>query len=76
MQHWQIDSAIQNDENTSVNRKQINLFIYFYPKDRGNEFSCVCLHGDRKPHERKANLDKFKVSSYKRFYDNVGAINL
>ena len=28
-------------------------------KDR-NRFSCVCLHGDRKPQERKANLEKFK----------------
>ena len=25
-----------------------------------DKFSCVCLHGDRKPHERKANLEKFK----------------
>ena len=25
------------------------------------EFSCVCLHGDRKPQERKGNLEKFKV---------------
>ncbi|XP_022673538.1 ATP-dependent RNA helicase DDX1-like [Varroa destructor] len=24
------------------------------------ELSCVCLHGDRKPHERTANLEKFK----------------
>ena len=31
---------------------------------RGNhEFSCVCLHGDRKPQERKGNLEKFKASS-------------
>lgn len=25
-----------------------------------NPFSCVCLHGDRKPHERKNNYDSFK----------------
>ncbi|CAG0893465.1 unnamed protein product [Darwinula stevensoni] len=25
-----------------------------------NPYSCVCLHGDRKPPERKANLEKFK----------------
>ena len=25
------------------------------------KLSCVCLHGDRKPPERKANLQKFKV---------------
>ncbi len=26
-----------------------------------NPFSCVCLHGDRKPQERKENLERFKV---------------
>ncbi|XP_005093572.1 ATP-dependent RNA helicase DDX1 [Aplysia californica] len=26
----------------------------------GGKYSCVCLHGDRKPHERKGNLEKFK----------------
>lgn len=31
----------------------------------GNEFSCVCLHGDRKPPERKANLEKFKKAEVK-----------
>lgn len=25
-----------------------------------HQLSCVCLHGDRKPHERKANLETFK----------------
>lgn len=25
-----------------------------------NEYSCVCLHGDRRPQERKANLQAFK----------------
>jgi len=29
------------------------------------QFSCVCLHGDRKPHERKANLEKFKSKQVK-----------
>lgn len=29
-------------------------------KDNNKQFSCVCLHGDRKPHERKSNLEKFK----------------
>merc|ERR1712142_101435 len=29
-------------------------------KDNNTQFSCVCLHGDRKPHERKSNLEKFK----------------
>nr|CAD7448799.1 unnamed protein product [Timema bartmani] len=27
---------------------------------RDNPYSCICLHGDRKPQERKANLEKFK----------------
>ncbi|KAJ7341071.1 hypothetical protein JRQ81_004770 [Phrynocephalus forsythii] len=30
------------------------------PEKKGHQFSCVCLHGDRKPHERKQNLDRFK----------------
>ena len=25
-----------------------------------NKYSCVCLHGDRRPQERKANLQVFK----------------
>merc|ERR1719356_367288 len=29
-------------------------------KDNNKQFSCVCLHGDRKPQERKGNLEKFK----------------
>ncbi|XP_044735811.1 ATP-dependent RNA helicase Ddx1 isoform X2 [Chrysoperla carnea] len=31
----------------------------------GNKYSCVCLHGDRKPNERKANLEKFKRNEAK-----------
>ena len=27
-----------------------------------NEYSCVCLHSDRSPQERKANLQAFKVT--------------
>ncbi|XP_072107381.1 ATP-dependent RNA helicase DDX1 [Mobula birostris] len=30
------------------------------PDKKGHQFSCVCLHGDRKPNERKQNLEKFK----------------
>lgn len=26
----------------------------------GEKYSCVCLHGDRKPAERKENLELFK----------------
>ena len=25
--------------------------------------SCICLHGDRRPQERKANLEAFKVNA-------------
>lgn len=31
----------------------------------GIDFSCVCLHGDRAPNERKANLQKFKDKKVK-----------
>ncbi|GAA30140.2 ATP-dependent RNA helicase DDX1 [Clonorchis sinensis] len=42
-----------------------NLEQYFVslgggPNRRDSQFSCVCLHGDRNPAERKANLQKFK----------------
>lgn len=30
------------------------------PRNQHNKYSCVCLHGDRKPNERKANLEMFK----------------
>lgn len=29
------------------------------------KYSCVCLHGDRKPHERKSNLEMFKNNQVK-----------
>lgn len=32
---------------------------------KGHQFSCVCLHGDRKPDERKRNLDRFKKKEVK-----------
>lgn len=32
---------------------------------RDNPFSCVCLHGDRKPQERKGNLEMFKQKQVK-----------
>lgn len=37
----------------------------FLKQSGGHKFSCVCLHGDRKPAERKANLDKFKKQEVK-----------
>ncbi|XP_065359638.1 ATP-dependent RNA helicase Ddx1 [Calliphora vicina] len=37
-----------------------------YLKARGGQrYSCVCLHGDRKPQERKQNLERFKKSEVK-----------
>lgn len=33
-----------------------------------NEFSCVCLHGDRRPQERKENLLSFKVKVHPQGY--------
>lgn len=36
------------------------------PDSKGHQFSCVCLHGDRKPNERKNNLERFKVKEQKR----------
>ncbi|KAL0111536.1 hypothetical protein PUN28_013027 [Cardiocondyla obscurior] len=37
----------------------------YLKKFGGQQFSCVCLHGDRKPGERKANLEKFKRQEVK-----------
>uniref|UniRef100_A0A336MTA5 ATP-dependent RNA helicase n=1 Tax=Culicoides sonorensis TaxID=179676 RepID=A0A336MTA5_CULSO len=31
----------------------------------GNKYSCVCLHGDRHPKERKSNLELFKAQKVK-----------
>lgn len=37
-----------------------------YLRSRGGQrYSCVCLHGDRKPQERKQNLEKFKKAECK-----------
>lgn len=35
------------------------------PDKKGHQLSCVCLHGDRKPNERKYNLERFKVKCEK-----------
>lgn len=40
------------------------LFFLLGPDKKGHQFSCVCLHGDRKPHERKQNLERFKVLTF------------
>lgn len=42
---------------------QFDLFFFFHlgPDSKGHQLSCVCLHGDRKPNERKNNLERFKV---------------
>jgi len=31
----------------------------------GQRYTAVCLHGDRKPHERKQNLEMFKQGQVK-----------
>lgn len=36
------------------------LQCYLGGGNRNHQYSCVCLHGDRKPPERKANLETFK----------------
>lgn len=43
------------------------IFVYLGggPNNKNNPYSCVCLHGDRKPPERKANLEKFKCGDVK-----------
>ncbi|XP_031437706.1 ATP-dependent RNA helicase DDX1 [Clupea harengus] len=35
------------------------------PDKKGSLLSCVCLHGDRKPNERKTNLERFKKAEVK-----------
>ncbi|XP_051510873.1 ATP-dependent RNA helicase DDX1-like [Myxocyprinus asiaticus] len=35
------------------------------PDKKGHQLSCVCLHGDRKPNERKYNLERFKKKEVK-----------
>lgn len=46
-----------------VTFSKVNCLMCFSlgPDKKGHQFSCVCLHGDRKPHERKQNLERFKV---------------
>uniref|UniRef100_A0A1A9UP81 ATP-dependent RNA helicase n=1 Tax=Glossina austeni TaxID=7395 RepID=A0A1A9UP81_GLOAU len=41
-----------------------NLEQYFRTAG-GQRYSCVCLHGDRKPQERKQNLERFKRGEVK-----------
>ncbi|XP_067098227.1 ATP-dependent RNA helicase DDX1 [Osmerus mordax] len=35
------------------------------PEKKGHQLSCVCLHGDRKPQDRKHNLEVFKKQEVK-----------
>lgn len=41
-----------------------NLERYMKSIDN-RKYTCVCLHGDRKPNERKENLEKFKRKDVK-----------
>ena len=37
-------------------------YLFVGPKAaKDHKYSCVCLHSDRNPQERRTNLDKFKV---------------
>jgi superfamily II DNA/RNA helicase len=45
--------------------KYIETDFYSGPKNPNNPYSCVCLHGDRSPNERKDNLAKFKAKNCK-----------
>ncbi|KAM9554240.1 ATP-dependent RNA helicase DDX1 [Salvelinus alpinus] len=54
----------------SKNEYYYNMEQYFIvqgggPDKKGHQLSCVCLHGDRKPNERKTNLDRFKKQEVK-----------
>ncbi|XP_016974727.1 ATP-dependent RNA helicase Ddx1 [Drosophila rhopaloa] len=42
-----------------------NLERYLKYQCGGQRYSCVCLHGDRKPQERKQNLEMFKRQEVK-----------
>ncbi|CAG9772685.1 unnamed protein product [Ceutorhynchus assimilis] len=42
---------------TKLDCDNLEKFMNFCDRNR---YSCVCLHGDRKPQERKANLELFK----------------
>lgn len=42
-----------------------NLEKYFNSKNKGDELSCVCLHGDRNPSDRTNSLQAFKKKSVK-----------
>ena len=40
-------------------------YLFVGPKAaKDHKYSCVCLHSDRNPQERRTNLDKFKVFLY------------
>lgn len=56
----------------SFNSFRISLIVCLFhsgPDSKSHQLSCVCLHGDRKPNERKNNLERFKVKEHK-LYDN------
>ncbi|KAJ2942815.1 hypothetical protein O0L34_g15002 [Tuta absoluta] len=48
---------------TKLDCDNLERYLKTYSSTYG--FSCVCLHGDRKPNERKANLEKFKSQQVK-----------
>ena len=49
-----------------MNYWKLDVVISFSgARGRNRDLSCVCLHGDRRPQERKANLEKFKNGEVK-----------
>lgn len=50
---------------TKLDCDNLEKFFNFVGRGSKNPYTCVCLHGDRKPPERKANLEKFKNKQVK-----------
>ena len=44
-----------------IKRRMLKFLCFSGSRAMVNEFSCVCLHSDRSVHERRENLNKFKV---------------
>lgn len=55
--------ALGGGQRSKFKIKLCIVCVYAGSKAMVNEYSCVCLHGDRRPQERKDNLVAFKVTS-------------
>jgi ATP-dependent RNA helicase DDX1 len=47
---------------TKLDCDNLERYLKTYEKNFPGQFTCVCLHGDRPPPQRKANLEAFKKS--------------